>query len=129
MDVIKISTNKCPIPGGWYSQAFRVGELIFTAGVTANDPGTQELVGPGDIVKQTEQILKNMENLLREAGSDLNHVIKTLVFVSDIDDFEIFNETYKKFFPNNPPARSTMQIGKFNHGMVIEIEAVAVVAD
>ena len=102
---------------------------IFTAGVTANDPVTQELVGPGDIVKQTEQVLKNMDNLLREAGSDLAHVIKTLVFVSDIDDFEIFNETYKKYFPDNPPARSTMQIGKFNHGMVIEIEAVAVAAD
>ena len=129
MDVIKISTVKCPKPGGWYSQAFRTGDLIFTAGVTANDPVTQELVGPGDIVKQTEQILKNMDNLLREAGSDLDHVIKTLVFVSNIDDFEIFNETYKKYFPHNPPARSTMQIGKFNHGMVIEIEAVAVSAD
>ena len=103
MDVIKISTDKCPKPGGWYSQAFRTGDLIFTAGVTANDPVTQELVGPGDIVKQTEQILKNMDNLLREAGSDLDHVIKTLVFVSNIDDFEIFNETYKKYFPHNPP--------------------------
>ena len=92
MDVIKISTDKCPKPGGWYSQAFRTGDLIFTAGVTANDPVTQELVGPGDIVKQTEQILKNMDNLLREAGSDLDHVIKTLVFVSNIDDFEILKK-------------------------------------
>ena len=129
MDAVRITTEKCPKPGGWYSQAFRTGNLIFTAGVTANDPVTQELVGPGDIVKQTEQVLKNMDNLLREAGSDLDHVIKTLVFVSNIDDFEIFNETYKKYFPDNPPARSTMQIGKFNHGMVIEIEAVAVAAD
>lgn len=129
MDAVRITTEKCQKPGGWYSQAFRTGNLIFTAGVTANDPVTQELVGPGDIVKQTEQVLKNMDNLLREAGSDLAHVIKTLVFVSDIDDFEIFNETYKKYFPDNPPARSTMQIGKFNHGMVIEIEAVAVAAD
>ena len=129
MDAVRITTEKCPKPGGWSSQAFRTGNLIFTAGVTANDPVTQELVGPGDIVKQTEQVLKNMDNLLREAGSDLAHVIKTLVFVSDIDDFEIFNETYKKYFPDNPPARSTMQIGKFNHGMVIEIEAVAVAAD
>ena len=55
----------------------------------------------------------------------MKHVIKTLVFVSDIDQFDVFNEEYKKFFPDNPPARSTMQIGKFNHGMVIEIEAVA----
>ncbi len=129
MEAIKITTDKCPKPGGWYSQAFRVGDLIYTAGVTANDPVTQELIGPGDIVKQTEQILKNMDHLLRAAGSDLSHVFKTLVFVSDIDDFEIFNETYKKHFPNNPPARSTMQVGKFNNGMVIEIEAVAVAAE
>ena len=124
MEAIRISTDKCPKPGGWYSQAYRAGNLIFTAGVTANDPVTQELVGPGDIVKQTEQVLKNMDILLREAGSDLKHVIKTLVFVSDINDFSAFNETYKRFFPENPPARSTMQIGRFNHGMVIEIEAV-----
>lgn len=129
MKAVKITTDKAPKPGGWYSQAFRVGDLIFTAGVTANDPVTQELVGPGDIVKQTEQTLKNLDEILKEAGSDLKHVIKTLVFVSDIDDFDIFNETYKKFFPENPPGRSTMQIGKFNNGMVIEIEAVAVAAD
>ena len=84
MDAVRITTEKCPKPGGWYSQAFRTGNLIFTAGVTANDPVTQELVGPGDIVKQTEQVLKNMDNLLREAGSDLAHVIKTLVFVSEM---------------------------------------------
>ena len=70
-------------------------------------------------------MLKNLEQILLAAGSDMKHVIKTLVFVSDIDQFDVFNEEYKKFFPDNPPARSTMQIGKFNHGMVIEIEAVA----
>lgn len=121
-----IKTEKAPRPGGWYSQAFVVGDMIYTAGVTANDPETQELVAPGDIVLQTRQALKNLEQILLEAGSDMKHVIKTLVFVSDIDEFEKFNEEYKKFFPENPPARSTMQIGKFNHGMVIEIEAIAV---
>lgn len=121
-----VRTNNAPRPGGWYSQAFIAGDFIFTAGVTANDPITQELIGPGDIVLQTRQALKNLEQILLAAGSDMQHVIKTLVFVSDIDQFNIFNEEYKKFFPENPPARSTMQIGKFNHGMVIEIEAVAV---
>ena len=67
-----------------------------------------------------------MEAILQEAGSDLQHVIKTLVFVKDINDFQRFNETYKKYFPQNPPARSTMQVGSFLGDMVVEIEAVAV---
>ena len=124
----RIATDRAAAPGGWYSQAFRVGDLIYTAGVTANDPVTQELISPGDIEVQTRQIMKNMEQILLAAGSDLKHVIKTLVFVADIDQFDLFNEVYKEYFPENPPARSTMQVGKFNHGMVIEIEAVAVAA-
>ena len=125
MEPIVVKTDNAPRPGGWYSQAFIAGDFVFTAGVTANDPVTQQLIGPGDIVLQTRQVLKNLEQILLAAGSDMKHVIKTLVFVSDIDQFDVFNEEYKKFFPDNPPARSTMQIGKFNHGMVIEIEAVA----
>lgn len=127
MKAEKITTNKAPQPGGWYSQAFKVGDLVYTAGVTAHDPETQELVSPGDIVAQTRQTLKNMEKLLKAAGSDLDHVVKTLVFVSDIDKFEDFDKTYKEFFPENPPARSTMEVGKLKNGMVIEIEAVATV--
>ena len=126
MEFIRVNTPMAPAPCGWYSQAFRVGDLIFTAGVTANDPVTQQMVAPGDIVGQTEQVLKNLEAILREAGSDLQHVIKTLVFVKDINDFQRFNETYKKYFPQNPPARSTMQVGSFLGDMVVEIEAVAV---
>lgn len=84
------------------------------------------MVAPGDIVGQTEQILKNLDAILTEAGSDLEHIIKTLVFVKDINDFQKFNEAYKKFFPRNPPARSTMQVGNFIGDMVIEIEAIAV---
>lgn len=127
MKTERITTDRAPKPGGWYSQAFRVGDFIYTAGVTAHDPETQQLVAPGDMAGQTRQVLKNMEQILLEAGSDLKHVIKTLVFVSDIDQFTVFNEAYKEFFPENPPARSTMEIGKFHNGMVIEIEAVAVV--
>lgn len=127
MKTEKITTAKAPIPGGWYSQAFRVGDLVYTAGVTAHDPETQQLVAPGDMAGQTRQVLKNMEQILLAAGSDLEHVIKTLVFVSDIEQFSVFNDAYKEFFPENPPARSTMEIGKFNNGMVIEIEAIAVV--
>ena len=127
MRPVKLETNKAPQPGGWYSQAFRVGDLIFTAGVTANDPVTGEMVAPGDIEGQTRQVLKNLKAILEEHGSDLEHVFKTLVFVADIDRFQEFNEVYKEFFPADPPAGSTVQVGKFNHGMVIEIEAVAAV--
>ena len=123
MKVVK--TNKAAEPGGWYSQAYIVGDLVYTAGITGTDPETQKLVSPGDVVAQTRMIMKNMKNILEEAGSDMQHVFKTLVFVKDIDEFAKFNEIYKEYFPNNPPARSTMQVGKFNNGMVIEIEAIA----
>lgn len=129
MKPVKLETTKAPQPGGWYSQAFQVGNLIYTAGITAHDPVTGELVAPGDITEQTRQILRNMKALLEEYGSDLKHVFKTLVFVADIDQFSQFNEAYKEFFPVDPPARSTMQVGKFNHGMVIEIEAIAAVKE
>ncbi|MCC2876044.1 Rid family detoxifying hydrolase [Enterocloster sp. OA13] len=126
MEKVVIKTDKAAKPGGWYSQAYKVGDLIYTAGITANDPVTQEMIAPGDIAGQTEQIIKNLKIILEEAGSDLEHVVKTLVFVKDIDEFAKFNEVYKQYFPNDPPARSTMQVGKFNGDMVIEIEAVAI---
>lgn len=129
MKATVISTDKAPRPGGWYSQAYRFGTLVFTAGVTANDPVTQKLTAPGDMERQTRQAIENLEQVLLEAGSDLEHVIKTLVFVADIDQFECFNRVYKEYFPKDPPARSTMQVGKFNHGMMVEIEAVATVRD
>lgn len=127
MKAVKIETQNAAQPGGWYSQAFRVGDLVYTAGITGADPATGRLVGPGDIAAQTHQIMKNMRAVLEAAGSDLEHVFKTLVFVADIDQFALFNETYRQYFPQDPPARSTMQVGKFNGGMVIEIEAVATV--
>lgn len=127
MEITKISTAKAAQPGGWYSQAFRVGDLVYTAGITGTDPETGKLVGPDDIVAQTHQIMKNMKAILEEAGSDMDHVFKTLVFVADIDQFALFNETYRQYFPKDPPARSTMQVGKFNGGMAIEIEAIAAV--
>lgn len=127
MEKVKITTSAAPAPGGWYSQAFKAGDFVFTAGITAHDPVTQELIGKDDVVLQTRQALLNLEQVLLAAGTDLSHVIKTLVFISNIDDFDKFNNEYKKMFPTDPPARSTMQVGKFNNGMLIEIEAVAVV--
>ena len=81
------------------------------------------------MAEQTRQILKNMENILKEAGSDISHVFKTLVFISDIEQFDVFDKTYKEIFGENPPARSTIQVGKFKSGMMIEIEAIATVKE
>ena len=78
---------------------------------------------------QTEQILKNLEQILLAAGSDLSRVVKVQAFVKDIDEFDRFNEVYKRYFPTAPPARSTFQIGKFLGDVVVEIEAVAVAFD
>jgi len=94
-----ISTDRAAQPGGWYSQGFQVGDFVFTAGITGTDPETGKLVGPDDIQAQTHQIMKNMKAILEAAGTDLEHVFKTLVFVADIDQFSIFNETYKQYFP------------------------------
>ena len=129
MDIVKIDTSKAAAPSGWYSQAFKVGDLIFCSGVVANDPCTQELVAPGDIMGQTEQILKNLEQILLAAGSDLSRVVKVQAFVKDIDEFDRFNEVYKRYFPTDPPPRSPFQIGKFLGDVVVEIEAVAVAFD
>lgn len=120
-----IRTKAAAEPGGWYSQAYRVGNLIYTAGITGTDPKTNQLVAPGDIAAQTRMIMENMKHILEAAGTDMSHVFKTLVFVSDIDEFAKFNEVYKEYFPEDPPARSTIQVVKFNNGMVIEIEAIA----
>ncbi len=129
LEKIKICTEKAGKPGGWYSQGFKVGKMIYTAGITAIDPKTQMLVSPNDITGQTKQVLTNMKAILEAAGSDMNHVVKTLVFISDINDFQKFNEVYKEFFPIDPPARSTVQIGRFKDEIVIEIEAIATVID
>lgn len=123
----KISTNKAGQPGGWYSQAFKVGNLIYTAGVFGNDPKTDQLVEPGNVSAQTRQIMENLKAILEEAGSDLEHIFKTLVFLKDIDRFSEFNEVYKEYFKKDPPARSTIQIGKFKNGMEVEIEVIATV--
>lgn len=120
-----IFTEKAAAPGGWYSQAIKVGNFVFTAGVVGADPATGELVAPENMAAQTEQALKNLSAILEAAGSSLENVVKTTVFINDVDRFGEFNEVYKKFFLNDPPARSTIQIGRFKDGMCVEIEAIA----
>jgi len=119
-----ISTEQAPRPGGVYSQAVQWDRLIFTAGQVGVDPATGQPV-PGGVQEQTRQVLRNVQTILTAAGSDLASVVKTTCFLSDIANFAAFNEVYREFFPVDPPARSTVQVGLVPPWQV-EIEAIAV---
>lgn len=121
-----ISTDKAPKALGPYSQAIRIEGLIFTAGQVGLDPATMELVD-GGIEAQTRQVLTNLKHVLECASSALNFVIKTTVFLQDMGDFAKMNAVYAEFFPENPPARSTVQVAALPKGAMVEIECVALV--
>jgi 2-iminobutanoate/2-iminopropanoate deaminase len=106
------------------SQAIKVDNLIFTSGVTARDPHTGRFVG-GDIGEQTERVLLNLKTILEAAGSSLDKVVKVTVFLTDIRDFEGMNKVYRKFFPRDPPARSTVEVSRLAIDARVEIEMVA----
>lgn len=119
-----ISTDTAPRPAGAYSQGVQWDRLVFTAGQVAIDPATGQAV-PGGVREQTRQVLSNVKAILEAAGSDLSSVVKTTCFLADIKDFAAFNEVYREFFPADPPARSTVQVGLVSPWQV-EVEAVAV---
>jgi 2-iminobutanoate/2-iminopropanoate deaminase len=121
-----ISTNDAPAAVGPYSQAVRVGKLIYSAGQLGLDPTTGKLVD-GGITQQTEQALLNLQAVLEAAGTSLKRVVKTTVFLQDIGDFAAMNEVYGRFFGKTPPARSAVQVAALPLGAQVEIEAVAVV--
>jgi 2-iminobutanoate/2-iminopropanoate deaminase len=121
-----VKTSNAPEALGPYSQAIKVGELVYTSGQVAIDPATGEFIG-GDIAEQTERVLKNVAAVLEAAGSNLDQVVKTLVFLADMDDFAAMNEVYGKFFTGAPPARSTVQAARLPKDARIEIEAVALI--
>jgi 2-iminobutanoate/2-iminopropanoate deaminase len=121
-----ISTEKAPGAVGPYSQAVRVGKMVYTAGQIAMAPATGKLV-EGDISAQTDQVLQNIQAVLKAAGSNLNNVVKTTVFLQDINDFAAMNEVYDSFFGEEPPARSTVPVPSLPMGALVEIEAVAIV--
>lgn len=120
-----INTDKAPKAIGPYSVANRIGDLIFTAGQTGLDPLTNDLV-PGGIQAETRQVLTNIKNVLEAAGSSLEQVVKTTVFLRDIGDFAQMNAVYAEFFPQNHPARTTVQVVAVPRGGAVEIEVVAV---
>jgi len=123
-----ILSDKAPKAIGPYSVANRVGNLIFTAGQLGLDPQTMELV-PGGIQAETRQALTNIKHVLEAAGSSLDLVVKTTVFLRDLGEFAQMNEVYAEFFPKDPPARSTVQVAALPKGGAVEIEAVAVIEE
>ena len=124
----KISTPHAPAAIGPYSQAIRYGQLIFTSGQIPLDPTTSEVVG-ADIQTQTHRVLQNLQALLESAGSSLDHVIKTTVFLPNMSDFQAMNEVYASYFKNVTPARSTVAVSELPRKAQVEIECIALVQD
>ena len=121
-----IHTDKAPAAVGPYSQATRLGNMIYSAGQVALDPEQGVLVG-SDVQAQTEQVFKNLAAVLEAAGSDLSKVVKTTVFLTTMDHFAAMNEVYARHFPNNPPSRSTVAVAGLPKAALVEIEVVAYV--
>ena len=120
-----ISTDKAPAAIGPYSQAIEVNGMIYTSGMIPIDPSTGELV-TGSVEAQEEQAISNLEALLAASGSSIEKAVKTVVFISNMDDFGKINEVYAKHFKEPYPARSCVQVARLPKDVAIEIEAVAV---
>lgn len=119
----KIETSNAPQAIGPYSQAIQVGDLIYTSGQIPFNEKNERI--QGDIEQQTHQVLKNLQAILEEAGSDFEHVIKTTVFLKDINHFEQMNQVYASYFPNHKPARSCVEVSRLPKDVLVEIEVVA----
>ena len=119
-----VTTDRGPKPIGPYSQAIKTNGFIYLSGQVALDPKSGELVG-ADIGKQTERVLENIRGILEAAGANLHHVIKTTVFLKDMNDFPAMNDVYARYFTAAPPARSTVQVSRLPKDALIEIEVIA----
>lgn len=119
-----ISTPSAPAAIGPYSQAMRLGDLVFTAGQIPLDPESMEVVG-SDVAAQTERVLESLKAILQEAGADLNTVLKTTVFLADMNDFGAMNKVYERYFSDHRPARSAVEVARLPKDVLVEIEAVA----
>jgi len=121
-----ISTDKAPGAIGPYSQAIKAAGMVFCSGQIPIDPATGEFVS-NDVTEQTEQVFKNLIAVLEAAGASLNGVVKTTVFLADMNDFNAMNEVYAKYFSDNKPARATVQAARLPRDAKVEIECIAVV--
>lgn len=120
-----IVSNRGPKAIGPYSQAIKANGFVFLSGQIAIDPETQKLV-EGDVARQTERVLENLKGILEAAGTSLSQTVKTTVFLQDMNDFAAMNEIYGRYFPTNPPARSTVQVARLPRDVRVEIDLVAV---
>ena len=121
-----ISTEGAPKAIGPYSQAIRIGDFIFCAGQAGLEPATGNLV-KGGIEAETLRVLQNLSAVLEAAGSSMSRVVKTTVFITNMDEFQKMNAVYAEFFPTPPPARSTVQVSRLPKDACVEIEVVATV--
>ncbi len=126
--VQRIETDAAPAAIGPYSQAIVHGGLVFTAGQIPLDPTTGSMI-EGDVARQTERVLENLSGVLEAAGASLQSVLKTTVFLQDMDDFTAMNEVYARFFAEHRPARSTVQAARLPRNARVEIEAIAALRD
>ena len=119
-----VATDAAPKAVGPYSQAVWAGDLLFCAGQIPLEPATSNMV-PGGITEQATRVLENIRGLLQSQGLDFNNVVKSTVFLSDMNNFSAMNEVYARFFANEPPARSTVQVARLPKDALVEIEVVA----
>jgi 2-iminobutanoate/2-iminopropanoate deaminase len=119
-----VHTNNAPAAIGPYSQAITMGDMVFTAGQIALDPQTMQIV-EGDIAAQTEQVMRNLSAILEQAGASLTTVVKTTVFLLDMNEFGAMNEVYGRHFGEHKPARSTVQAARLPRDVRVEIEVIA----
>jgi 2-iminobutanoate/2-iminopropanoate deaminase len=122
--VIRTESAPAPFQGAPYSQAIRIGDFVFVSGQLALKPGDKELSG-GTIEEQTEQVFANLAAILAEAGTTLAKLVKTTVFLQNLDDFPAMNSVYAAHVGDRPPARSTVEVAKLPSNALVEIEAIA----
>jgi 2-iminobutanoate/2-iminopropanoate deaminase len=120
-----ISTAQAPKAVGPYSQAIRANGMLFVSGQIPMDPATNALIPDSDIKSQTERVLKNIEAVVKSAGSSLDKVVKTTVFLADMNDFAAMNDVYAKVFAAAPPARSTVEVRRLPRDVKVEIDVIA----
>jgi 2-iminobutanoate/2-iminopropanoate deaminase len=123
-EAVRTESAPAPFQGAPYSQAIKANGFVFVSGQLALVPGAKELQG-GEIAEQTEQVIANLRAILEAAGSSLDRLVKTTVFLQNLDDFAGMNEVYARHIGDTPPARSTVEVAKLPSGALVEIEAIA----
>ena len=121
-----ISTHEAPQAIGPYSQAIKANGFVFASGQIAIDPATQQLIG-GDVAAQTDRVLKNVSSILQAAGTGLEKVVRSTVFLKNMSEFQAMNEVYGRYFSASPPARSTVEAARLPKDVLVEIDVIAAV--